>query len=351
MNTDLLRSWLGLPPGPWPPDDRTLLGLPAAAAAAADAERKALEQMDKLRPHQLLHPDLVTEGMNRLAQAMIALTDPAARPAPPPAAHPDEDDFPPLDVTTTTAARPPAAATAADMILDAAKLAPLSAPRPVVPATEVVLDAEPVAAPPPPPLVAEPPPPNVAPPVVAVETAEVEPLGVGYRPADRRKGYAELVALRAVLRAWEKLQPYFGVPSEPLAGPAQVLGFVEAARGCRTALALSEYRDWFARYGGAVVAVVRNPLALSVFRDLVGSQRQALAADWAAAAAELKRRYKSMRRGLRESKPRKRYATIVRDSRHWLRENPEWVLAALITFAVIVGLLRTALRPASAAVS
>src|SRR5262245_6776032 len=37
--------------------------------------------MDLLRRHQLLHPELVTTGMNRLAQALICLTDPASKTA------------------------------------------------------------------------------------------------------------------------------------------------------------------------------------------------------------------------------------------------------------------------------
>src|SRR5436305_11724 len=92
METDKLRSWLGLPPGPWPPDDRTLLGLGSGPVTAAEAERRALGLMAKLRPHQLVHPELVTEGMNRLAQALLAVSmaGPAAAPAPPsrtPACH------------------------------------------------------------------------------------------------------------------------------------------------------------------------------------------------------------------------------------------------------------------------
>ena len=74
MDTNLLCSWLGLPPGPWPPGDRALLGLPDGPADAADAERRALALMARLRPHQLVHPELVTEGMNRLAQALLAVT-------------------------------------------------------------------------------------------------------------------------------------------------------------------------------------------------------------------------------------------------------------------------------------
>src|SRR5436305_9477654 len=84
MDMDKLRSWLGLPPGPWPPDDRTLLGLGTGPVTAAEAERRALGLMAKLRPHQLVHPDLVTEGMNRLAQALLAVSMAAPTVAPPP---------------------------------------------------------------------------------------------------------------------------------------------------------------------------------------------------------------------------------------------------------------------------
>ena len=34
----------------------------------------ATDRMERLRGYQLLHPELVTEGMNRLAQALICLT-------------------------------------------------------------------------------------------------------------------------------------------------------------------------------------------------------------------------------------------------------------------------------------
>lgn len=79
MDTTRLAAWLNLPPGPWPPDARTLLALGSGPVSAADAERAAMVRMALLRPHQLVDPELVTEGMNRLAQAMLAV---AAAPAP-----------------------------------------------------------------------------------------------------------------------------------------------------------------------------------------------------------------------------------------------------------------------------
>src|SRR5580658_10263591 len=74
-----LRLWLGLPQGPWPPDHYTLLGLPTGHCDPPLLEDLVLARMELLRPHQLLHPELVTEGMNRLAQALICLTDPIVR--------------------------------------------------------------------------------------------------------------------------------------------------------------------------------------------------------------------------------------------------------------------------------
>jgi len=78
----LLRQWLHLEPeGPWPPPAWELLGLSLGAASAASVsldpraiEGRVLERLDWLRPYQLKYPELVTEGMNRLAQAFLELT-------------------------------------------------------------------------------------------------------------------------------------------------------------------------------------------------------------------------------------------------------------------------------------
>ncbi|MCS7271004.1 MAG: hypothetical protein NZ703_07960 [Gemmataceae bacterium] len=86
-----LRQWLHLEPdGPWPPSTADLLGLTPAEAAAPQTlgwtvlEARVLERMDWLRPYQLKYPELVTEGMNRLAQALLeALAPPQPSPAPP----------------------------------------------------------------------------------------------------------------------------------------------------------------------------------------------------------------------------------------------------------------------------
>ncbi|HYH63154.1 MAG TPA: hypothetical protein VD866_00500 [Urbifossiella sp.] len=90
MDVALLRSWLDLPAEvAWPPDPHVLLGFPPGAVDPGEAELRALDRMDRLRPYQLLHPELVTEGMTRLAQALIAFTEAPPPPREEPAALPD----------------------------------------------------------------------------------------------------------------------------------------------------------------------------------------------------------------------------------------------------------------------
>src|SRR5438067_5943050 len=79
MSMDLIASTLGLPPGSWPPDHYTLLGLPRGTADPAEVELRVLDRMERLRRYQLTNPESITDAMNRLAQAMVCLTDPDAK--------------------------------------------------------------------------------------------------------------------------------------------------------------------------------------------------------------------------------------------------------------------------------
>ncbi|QEL18457.1 hypothetical protein [Limnoglobus roseus] len=336
MNTDLLRTWLTLPPGPWPPDDRTILGLTAGPLATLDVEQCALAQMEKLRPHQLVHPDLVTEGMNRLAQALITLTEEANR----------------ASRSAPTSAK---LAGDAEIVLDADLLG--GKPRqPVVLEAEVVsvpriLDAPKAEKPRRRPRVPKVPkkkrrkersPTDSA---VDVPTAKVVPPGTTYSPAERRKGYRKLAQMRRVIRTWEKLQPYFAAPSEELSTPGAVFGYVESVRACRRTLAADGDADWFADHGQQVLTVVGQPLSLAVFRSLVIKQRQEVAADWALTTAHLHGRYLGLREEIQNTKPRKIWGSSARQVGRWLRTNPEWVLGLLVVLAVGVGLIRSAPRP------
>ncbi len=75
MDTDLICRWLNLPPGSWPPDHYTLLGFNRGEGDALRAELVVQERMQYLRQFQLTHPELATEAMNRLAQALLCLSN------------------------------------------------------------------------------------------------------------------------------------------------------------------------------------------------------------------------------------------------------------------------------------
>src|SRR5690348_5149929 len=78
---ELICSCLQLPADRWPPDHYTLLGLETGHTDIKQIEQRVQERMEKLRHYQLTHADQVTDGMNRLAQALVCLTDPAAKKA------------------------------------------------------------------------------------------------------------------------------------------------------------------------------------------------------------------------------------------------------------------------------
>src|SRR5262245_21754871 len=103
MNYDLIRTWLDLPAGTWPPEPLALLGLAPGGADLHQIEQRVHERMEKVRRYQLTHPELATEAMNRLAQALVTLTE-AHRPA---AAPPIEPDSEPKVVALAEAPPPP----------------------------------------------------------------------------------------------------------------------------------------------------------------------------------------------------------------------------------------------------
>jgi hypothetical protein len=86
MNKEMLCTWLGLPKAVWPPDAWALLGLPHGDHDLPTIEKSVQDRMAKLRCYQLSFPEEATEGMNRLAEAFVALTEAASKRAPAPVA-------------------------------------------------------------------------------------------------------------------------------------------------------------------------------------------------------------------------------------------------------------------------
>ena len=333
MNTALLLQWLNLPPGPWPPDERVLLGLAAGPVDAARAEANALARMEQLRPHQLKHPEVVTEGMNRLAQALIALSAPVdadsptvslRKPArkPPPEPKPAESPFPFVDLAPATP--------------------PVPVPIPEVPrlleAPAAAADDPAIAATPPIPISLPPPVIEAVPPGL-IELPEI-PL-----PDDRRKGYRRIAYLRKLLRAWLALQPVIAAPSEPLASAEMVYRALVGFDGLRACL-----RRGHARYraldaaGGSVLAFAGQAHAVMMLRELLPAQRQAVAMDWATAKASLEAQIAAVRRSLKRPRRQPGLADLAQSFGHWLQQNPEWILAACTALLILAGIARTLAR-------
>src|SRR4051812_15177805 len=79
MSTERIRSALGVTD--WPPDHYAILGLAPGPVDAVDVERRAAERTEWLRAYQLAEPDAATDALNRVAQALVCLADPATKSA------------------------------------------------------------------------------------------------------------------------------------------------------------------------------------------------------------------------------------------------------------------------------
>ena len=273
------------------------------------AERRALLLMGRLRSHQLVHPELVTEGMNRLAQALIGLSSgvPTA----------------PISVPIATVDLRPVEG---------------AAPR-VVDAEPVVYDAEPVEALPQPP-VALPKPVEVvwSKPALNIPLPEVAPEPeppIGSALSARRMAYRELAGLRALAEAWDALKSTVAVPSEGLVSADRVFLFFEGIIALRVASAHPGLRTGtFDELAPILSVLVRQPLPLAVLRDLRKSQRQHLARDWAIGLAKLHAKRAAIRKALDRSARLRRNGTFGKGVRRVFVKSPE-ILLVLGTVIVL----------------
>ncbi len=325
----------------WPPDHYALLGLPRGIGDFAEIEARVLDRMELLRPHQLLHPDAVTDGMNRLAQALVCLTDPVARAgydrglgiAPSPFEVVEDEPLAeelwqqheaesPTEAPFGPGLSPPGAApnphyevveTPAPLPYEVVPDDQLAEELP--PAYEVVPDA---------PASPKPRPTSIPPPI----------------PIKPRTLYRRLIALRRAIRAWEALRAVMGDPAESLATPVAVLRFLRALADARRAIpAVACVLSAPHTPGGIVAALVRSPHAIHTVRTLQPSQRQALARDWRRGYDALQRERNSLREHAIATRARRRANTgsglfIV------LRRVPELAIVALALVVLFVALIR-----------
>jgi hypothetical protein len=297
MDVALLQLWLNLPAGPWPPEPSLLLGQPRTQS---EAEAATVERMEILRPHQLMHPELVTEGMNRLAQALLHYGDA------PVVAVDVEDDPTESDAVPFEAAAPVAAR-----------------------AVPVARQAEP-------------------PQLVMLEPLEPQapPPGLIFAPPDRRKAYRELVQLRRLRAEWETIGPLVGNPKEGFLTAESVYLMLVTKRQLQTLMSNHPVGDQVLQPDCTIVLNLLNSMnPATTVRDLVPSQRERVARIWNVGRVKIDQCYWALRESLRRSTPRHPWA------RHWhgfvsaFRENPEWILIVFAGLVVMVAVIRWASAP------
>ncbi len=380
MDHDQVCSWLHLPPGSWPPDHYTLLGLTPGEADPARIEQHVHERLARLRPLQLHYPEQVTEAMNLLARAFSCLTDPEAKRAydavlfgqpasPAPAASPapqEEADEPSI------ASLEPAATAADPLAWLFGPWNPQAEPAPAPP-------APPTPAPPPRILKdwasAPPPPRQVAPPAPAgapaaphgdangaalsdtkeamAETAEheaarpapVDPLVKVAHSTSARRGLATKRALyhriartRELLWAWERAGKYLNHPERPLVRSSEAVELTRQLLRVRRLLArFPPLLGEAGQPGFYVITLANQPKAMIVptFRMLLPVQRETLARDWRDGHKLLSAHRDFLRAELRALRKTSWLGRVVRAADHLFTDHPGLFLLLALLVAVV----------------
>jgi hypothetical protein len=367
MDHDLICSWLGLPPGEWPPDHYRLLGLEAGESNAELIEQRVHERLDTVRRYQMMHPEQATEAMNRLAQAFVCLTEPSAKKtydaqlgvvaavAPAPILPPPQAE--PLDWLPS---QPP--------FFLPSEPVPLAVPAITSPPPLPVM--VPNYAPAPPPLLRQPPPLPPLPPLPpVVEEAElsppaaipIAPLAVPALPlepndpiqeaaqsaaarrgiATRRSLYQRIARTRRLLRLWNELGKYLSVPKRRLSRSAdgpELLRLLDEI----TAL-LKSFPPLLGEAGqpGYLVLALTQVDTVKVFQSFSPHQREALSRDWHAAVKLLTSHRHFLRQELRAMRQRSFGQRLLRATWTLIVEQPGTVLLLLALLAINVALWRT----------
>jgi hypothetical protein len=340
MTHDLIRAWLGLPPGEWPPDHYSLLGLQPGEADPAHMEQTVHARLDSVRRYQLIHPEEATEAMNRLAQAFVCLTDPEAKRAY------DETLFgtpaEPEVVEPSALDEPPEAYDPLAWLYNPASLEGEASPGPAPGPVESQASVEPVAVAPPPQPV------NAAPPVVAsvppadpgVEAARSQPARRGL--GTKRALYHRIVATRGLLHAWERSGKYLAPTKRRLTRRSEAVDLLRQLTEVRSQLeAFPPVLGRAGQPGYLVTSLARQQLIVPTFQSLLPDQREALSRDWHAGHKLLAAHRDYLRQELRALRRRSPPVRLIRAVRASLNDNPGIVLAILAGLAIVITLIRT----------
>ncbi|MCI0378616.1 MAG: hypothetical protein L0215_13485 [Gemmataceae bacterium] len=334
MNAKILCNWLGIPEKAWPPDPYTLLGLQPGDADPVRIEQRVQDRMARLRSFQLSFPDEATEGLNRIAQAFISLTEKLARNGKQNAAsesssngktmtmYKEDTIVNGMTVTDWKAAPPPVRSSGSPVKTGEDAAVP-------VPVNEAVFVSYPVAAP------YAPPP--CQPPTSDSSRGFQESLearrGLGTLPAVMERG--DLT--RHMIIAWDQAGKHLRDPQRLLTKPAEE---VDLTRWLHHIFELmAEFPKVFGypgMPGYRVVAMARLEMTAQMFKMLDASQRECLARDWAEGRKLLlayrkfvRQQFKTLRR---RSPPNRVFAAI----RHAINDHPILVaVGSLVAVAAV----------------
>lgn len=363
MSHELICSWLGLPAGEWPPDHYRLLGLSPGEANVELIELRAQQRLDSVRRYQMMHPEPATEAMNRLAQALVCLTEPAAK-------KKYDEALTGSSATAVAASALSRAETAIHPLSDTGTLlrsiSPPFAPGDVNGSKSHGASVRSSATPPPLPRLPPPLPPlpasvgavasNVprptAPPAPAKAkpappAEKVDPILEAARSGKARRGLGTRRALverrlhtRRLLHAWENLEPYLNLARRRLSKTtAEELDQL-----------LADFEPLLRRFppplgqagqpGFLVLSLVQQEL-LETFQELNPGQREALYQDWEAGRKLLLAHRDFL---AQESETLRRLtlgSRLARFLRYLAIDNPGMVLLLLGLVALNVAIWRT----------
>jgi hypothetical protein len=398
MNHERISSWLGLPPGSWPPDHYTLLGLTPGEGDLKRIEQQVHERLARVRQQQLANPEPATEAMNRIAQAFVCLTDAKAKQAydaqllgrqPPLEALPAPEaeaelvpaaNEPPLALAVEDSADPlawlfgpwngmagqapaPPRKDDTQVILDPTRTG-VEAPVPTViewqpgngqapPVPPAVRVAAPLAPEPPPTvLIPEPvatPPAAPAPPAPPLEPEPVDPLVRLARKSTRaRRGlgtkralYNRIARTRELLGAWEQIGKYIKA-RQRLTRRSEASDLVRQLGTIREAL--QEFPPLLGEAGQPgylVIALARQQTIVQTFQALLPSQREILNRDWESGHTLLTAHRQFLRQELRTLRKRTFVGRAFRVVEAAVDEHPGMILLALAMVALALALWRT----------
>jgi hypothetical protein len=305
MDHNLLCSWLGLPAGSWPPNHYALLGLKPGSEDVGAIEASVHERMSILRRYQLTNPDLATEAMNRLAQAMICLTDETARRA---YLH---DSFPEIAAIAAPAEPQPVAASPGE-------------PAVAAPQNSAEIDhaPDPVEAP-------------IAPPTAS---APHVPVAVRLDAVHTRRDlYFRIARTRQIQHLWDRVGMHLSNPRRRFKRPAEATALIQHMQALPKLIqSFPSQLGQAGQPGYLVLALARQQLIVPTLQTLLPSQRMALARDWEAGKLYLREQYRLLRDQSQHLRRRSVWSHLVRLTRSVLNNHSGLVLFAVSLLALNV---------------